>query len=156
MTWNVVHNFPGAKDAYEVPVDYPDAGYDTIIASWFTDIFTSILAIQEAIIGATSIVLLKAGGTMTGDLVIKKISPSLKIWNFGGIEENFIMLRLGDDESPTVSATEGWPLAINIVFEHHQDIEFAVSAKGIVLKSPGAQRWRIKVSDAGVLSTEAA
>lgn len=49
MTWNVEHNFPVAKDTYEVPVNYPDVGYDTIIAAWFTDIFTSILAIEDAL-----------------------------------------------------------------------------------------------------------
>lgn len=49
MPWNVEHNFPALKDTYEVPTDYPNVGYDTIIASWFTDVFTSIFAIEDAL-----------------------------------------------------------------------------------------------------------
>jgi len=49
MTWDVVHKFPVEKDTYQVPINYPDAGYDTIIALWFTDVFTSILAIEDAL-----------------------------------------------------------------------------------------------------------
>jgi len=49
MTWDVVHKFPVEKDTYQVPINYPDTGYDTIIALWFTDVFTSILAIEDAL-----------------------------------------------------------------------------------------------------------
>lgn len=49
MTWKVEHKFPEAKDEYEIPIDYPTPGHDTIIASWFTDVFISVLAMQDAL-----------------------------------------------------------------------------------------------------------
>ena len=49
MTWKVEHKFPAEKDIYQIPIDYPTPGHDTIIASWFTDVFTSILAIEDTL-----------------------------------------------------------------------------------------------------------
>jgi len=49
MTWKIEHKYPTEKDTYEVPIDYPIAGYDTIIALWFTDLYTSIFAIMDAL-----------------------------------------------------------------------------------------------------------
>ena len=49
MTWKIEHFFPVKKDTYTIPIDYPTSGYDTIIASWFTDAYTSIFAIMDAL-----------------------------------------------------------------------------------------------------------
>jgi len=49
MTWKIEHKYPTEKDTYEVPIDYPITGYDTIIALWFTDLYTSIFAIMDAL-----------------------------------------------------------------------------------------------------------
>lgn len=49
MTWKVEHKFPAEKDTYEIPINYPTEGFDTIIALWFTDVFTSILAIEDTL-----------------------------------------------------------------------------------------------------------
>lgn len=195
MTWNVVHNFPGAKDTYEVPVDYPNVGYDTIIASWFTDIFTSILAIEEALIGVTRIVLLRAGDTMLGDLIIgesAELTKKLKIAGFESWETTDLwrdagIVRL---DIPTESAfsivdkTEGTLVGFSFegidfykesIFYANAsldtgitidginlklpvwavDIEVSNKTKGLILKSPNDSRFRLEVSDGGVLSTEA-
>lgn len=182
MTWNVAHNFPGAKDTYQVPTDYPDVGYDTIIAAWFTDVFTSILAIQEAIIGATSIVLLKVGGTMIGDLIIDKATPVFELndsaWAAGEGKPTPKIFKVTTDGGDTINLSiineEGsayipamsfhWdpgedhylPAGFHEIVEFGKDIEVKDRTQGLILKSPNGTRYRIKVDDAGALSTEVA
>lgn len=195
MTWNVAHNFPGAKDTYEVPKDYPDVGYDTIIAAWFTDVFTSIFAMQDVLIGEAAIFLLKAGGTMTGDLVMGTLeSPNELKFNDDDYSPRFfaktvaldLFLYLYDqaalyirDDSEEVdifecqfeyvtshvllNAMEGIYLpadktvdGINLKLPVWAvDVEVSNKTKGFILKSPNDSRFRIEVSDGGVLSTEA-
>lgn len=217
MTWNVVHNFPGAKDTYQVPVDYPTVGYDTIIATWFTDIFTSILAMQDSLLDLVGKVLLLAGGTMTGDLTLKqdllwdilsgefpvKINfydhdLAMSLGSIGvAVEEGALEikcydeLRLYDPESDVNYLKIGGgvicPSPLGVVkdlgatgFEFRDlklsrniiiggvvdgikislpvwvvDIEVSDKTKGLILKSPNDSRFRLEVSDGGVLSTEA-
>lgn len=168
MTWNVVHNFPGAKDTYQVPVDYPTVGYDTIIAAWFTDIFTSILAMQDSLLDLVGKVLLLVGGTMTGLLTLDNTggdeeevvlqfkdfegNNTLQINDLGAFNTltdylfaigGVAMLSVGEEEAsitPKLYATN--------------DIEITTVGKGPIIKSPNTTKYRIKVDNAGVLSTE--
>lgn len=195
MTWNVAHNFPGAKDTYQVPVDYPTVGYDTIIAAWFTDVFTSILAMQESLIGATAIFLLKAGGTMTGDLTFESamgvnsrgivfhdteeeltdaliklnvdlggllISQGDIVFINGGgaahpqVEFSGVLIRPVQDNSIELgSAGRYWKKIACYLGDFKDDVEVSDKTKGLILKSPNNSRFRLEVSDGGVLSTEA-
>lgn len=49
MVWAWTHNFPASKDAFTTPTDYPNIGYDNIIASWFADVFQAIGDIMDAL-----------------------------------------------------------------------------------------------------------
>lgn len=173
MTWNVVHNFPGAKDTYQVPVDYPDVGYDTIIASWFTDIFTSILAMQDSLLDLVGKVLLLAGGTMTGNLVIDKTDPVIKfnaaedgeasIEFYHGVVATFALLHDGGDcqfnvyTGDLIFTNAGRTIRFNCAALNvgTSDIEVLDKTKGLILRSPNDSRFRLEVSDGGVLSSEA-
>ena len=44
-----VHKFPASKDDHPIYIDYPTAGYDTIIASFFHHQFIALDAIQDAL-----------------------------------------------------------------------------------------------------------
>lgn len=47
------HNFPVSKDAHPAYINYPAEGWDTIVASWFHDIFVALDAIQDYLLGNT-------------------------------------------------------------------------------------------------------
>lgn len=173
MTWNVVHNFPTEKDTYQVPIDYPTVGYDTIIASWFTDIFTSIFAMQDSLLDLLENALLKTGGTMAGNLIISMVGEDgykIKFSLFETAETSDIWVgstSLRIDLAPETrffltDKTHGNLMTASFeIFEFEApvdflyDIEVSDKTKGLILRSPNNSRFRLEVSDVGVLSTEA-
>lgn len=173
MTWNVVHNFPASKDTYQVPVDYPTVGYDTIIALWFTDVFTSILANQDALLDLIGKVLLLTGGTMTGDLIIEKENALFELatsaegiatFRFRHGETITFIIEHNGEEGDIIQwigdlgiNAPGNTIRLGAVAVHISlsDIEVLDKTKGLILRSPNNSRFRIEVSDGGVLSTEA-
>ena len=48
-TGSWTHNFPASKDVHPAYINYPLPNWDTIIASWFHDVFTALDAMQEAL-----------------------------------------------------------------------------------------------------------
>ncbi len=49
MVWGWVHNFPVSVDVFTKPIDYPDVGYDTVIADWLQDIFDAVETIEDTL-----------------------------------------------------------------------------------------------------------
>ncbi|MBA7671120.1 hypothetical protein ES703_79271 [subsurface metagenome] len=137
------------------------------------DLVTSVLAIQEAIIGATSIVLLKAGGTMTGDLQLNKpAGEDIRRIRFYTVSEDLYACDFQTDEEGVKLITRDWDFYLmpynSLLFVASEndarffkklygsdDFELSVVGKGYILKSPNTTRYRIKVDNAGALSTEA-